>query len=261
MNKTDLERIQAIFERLGCTPRETKIYLTCLRLGAITIQEIARDLKQNRVTVHSAVETLLAKWFLFESRAGKRRLIVAESPYVIDRILQKRENELKLLRLDAKEAESLLLGLGKQDRSVPSVKFYEGVDGLKKMLEGRLQAQGEVLVFSSVNVFSELLDPIYLEGYFVRRAKLNIHTRLIFPPCEFASRVHTKAQEYKIQVRLIAPDTQWKSGIFSWNNVLALQSFTEGKITCTFIENEDLAYFYRHIIFDKCWQLATPITR
>ena len=51
-------------------------------------------------------------------------------------------------------------------------------------------------------------------------------------------------------------DMEWKAGIFSWNDSIAIQSFTEGKFTCTIIENKDIAHFYQKILFELSWKQA-----
>ncbi len=261
VSASEYSRITNQLAHFGCNSREASIYIECLRLGPTSIQDLSRQLKFNRVTVHSAVSQLIGKGFLFETRKGKKRLVVAEAPEVFSRIIQKKQNELMLLRGNLDGVIELLNSVRVADSSRPAVKFYEGIDGFKGMLEETLTAKGEVLVFTYVDLFSKLLGPDYLEDYFVRRAAKGIHTRLIFPPCPFADRVHKKAKEYKIQVRLLPADLQWQSGIFSWNNAIALKSFTHGKITCTIVENEDIAYFYRQIVFELSWKQAMPMSK
>lgn len=252
----DHERVTGMMRPFGCTPRETDIYLHLLQTGPSSVQMIARSLKQNRVTVHSAVDQLIDKGFLFESRKGKRRLLAAEDPDVFRRLLSKRQSELNLLAPGVDQIAQMLSGIRKTDQSVPTVKFYEGIDGLKKMLDETLSSTGEVLVFTYVDLFSKLLSPKYLENYYIRRAKRGISTRLIFPHGEFGKKVNARAKEYNMRIRFLSKGIQWRSGIFAWNNIVAIQSFTEGKVTCTVIENEDIAYFYRHVIYEMCWQQA-----
>jgi len=258
-NKADLQRVIALLKQLECSQGEAEVYIQALKMGPSTVQEIANKLKRNRVTAHSSIEKLIDKGLLFETRKSKKRLIVAEGPDAIHGLIQKEENNLKLLRGNLDHVSKMLLNMQSIDRSKPTVKFYEGVDGFKKMLEETLDAKNECKVFTYVDLFSKLLDPDYLEDYFKRRAEKGIHTRLIFPPCDFATRVNSKAQEYKIRVRLISPEYQWAAGIFSWNNVVSIKSFTEGKITSTLIENEDIAYFYQNLITELCWEMATEM--
>lgn len=259
LNSADLFRIITLLKQFDCNEGEAKIYVESLKMGPSSVQEIAKKIKKNRVTVHSAIEKLIEKNLLYETRKGKKRLIVAEEPDILYRLLQKRENEMDLMKSNLDYVTNLLQSVQASDHSVPTVKLYEGVDGFKKMLEETLESKGEVLVFTYVDLFSKLLDPDYLENYFVRRAKKGIHTRLIFPPCPFAERVNKKAKEYKIEVRLLPPDFKWKSGIFSWNDSISIKSFTEGKLTCTIVENKDIAHFYQNIIFNLCWEIAKPM--
>ncbi len=259
LTKADSHQISEQLKLLGCNERESTIYLQCLQMGPASVQQIAHKLKQNRVTVHSAVQQQLAKGLLFETRKGKRRLIVAEEPVSLLRLFQRHANEWNTMRGNLEYVVQLLNSLQTIDHSIPTVKLYEEVDGFKRMIEETLQSRGEVLVFTYVDLFSKLIGADYLEDYFWRRAAKGIHTRLIFPPCPFAERVNRKAKEYKIQVRLLPKTYVWQSGIFSWNDCLALMSYTEQKLTCTIIENRDIASFYRTIIFELIWQQAEPL--
>jgi HTH-type transcriptional regulator, sugar sensing transcriptional regulator len=259
LDNKDNYRIISLLKQFGCKQREAEIYIQSLMMGPSSVQEIARKLKFNRVTAHSAIQQLIEKGFLYESRKGKKRLVVAEDPSFMNKLLQKNENEITLMKSNLEYITGVLDSMQARDRSVPSVKLYEDVEGFKKMLEESLDAKSEILVFTYVDLFSKLLDPDYLEDYFDRRAKKGIHTRLIFPPCDFATRVNKKAKEYKIQVRLMPAEFKWKAGFFSWNNKISIKSFTEGKLTCTIIENEDITYFYKKIIFEVCWKVAAPM--
>ncbi|OGJ44581.1 hypothetical protein A2272_01940 [Candidatus Peregrinibacteria bacterium RIFOXYA12_FULL_33_12] len=255
----ELNRIIRQLQNFACTEKEAQIYLKVLKIGPATVQEIAKALKNNRVTVYSATEQLKQKGLLYETKKGKKRLIAAEKPDVLYKIMQKKENDLNLMKINLDHLVGLLNKVDQIDRYIPVIKLYEDVNGFKKMLEETLEAKNEVLVFSYVDVFAKLINPDYLENYFQRRAKKGISTRLIFPPCDFAYRVNQQAKKYKIQIRLLPEMYKWKSGIFAWNNYLAILAFTEGKLSCTIIGNQDIAHFYRHIIFELIWSIAKEI--
>lgn len=259
LSKIEKNRVIAELRNFGCNETETGIYLQCLQLGPSTIQEVAHTLNMNRVTVYSAVENLMKKGILFETRQKKKRLVAAESPDIFYKLLQTQQNELKVVENNLHYSVELLNSLVMTSRSIPTVKLYEDVDGFKRMLEDTLTAKGELLVFSYVDLFSKLVGVDYLVDYFVRRAARNIHTRLLFPPCDFATLVNKKAKEYKIEVRILPPELRWKAGTFMWNNNISLLSFTESKLTCTIIENEDIAYFLRNVVFEMCWGKGNPI--
>jgi sugar-specific transcriptional regulator TrmB len=243
----------------GCSDTEALIYLRLLQLGSSTVQELSKVLELKRTTVHSAVEQLLKKGLLFESRRGKRRLILAEEPDVFQTLVEEKAAELQAMQSTMLKLVSQLNAMQRFNSNRPMIHHYEGVTGFKKMLEETLTAKGEVFVFTYVEIFSELLSPEYLENYFARRAQKGIRTRLIFPPVDFAYRVNERALEYKIQVRVLPKEFKWLSGIFSWNDCVSLKSFSDEKLTCTIIENADIARFYQNIIFELCWQQAKKI--
>lgn len=259
LTRTDTGRIHEQLRFFGANPREASIYMHCLQLGASSVQELARAMKMNRVTVHSAVEQMLEKGLLFETRKGKRRLIVAEEPVSLLRLLAKKEQEIIRVRGGMEHILRLLVGLQATDQSVPTVKLYEGAEGFKKMLEETLSARGEILMFSYVPLFSELVGVKHLEDHFRRRADRGIHSRLLFPPCAFANTVAMRSREYRAQVRTLPPQYVWQSGIFSWNDCLALTSYTQRHLTCTIIENREIAHFFRLVMFELCWNQAKSL--
>jgi sugar-specific transcriptional regulator TrmB len=255
LSSTDIKRIYSLLEKLGCNKREVDIYLQSLQLGPSSVQELARRLKQNRVTVHSAAQQMIEKGFLFETRKGKRRLLVAETPGALRQFLQKKEQELDVLKESVDYVSEILIRMNRHERNTVTTKMYEGAEGVKRMLEESLQATTKKMyVFSYSQRISEIVDPAYLERYFARRSKKGITSQLILAPGEFSKKMKTKQQQYKTEIRFLAPNVHWRSGIFSWDNTVAIMSYTEGKVTCTVIDSEDIAVFFQKIMFDLCWQ-------
>lgn len=256
LTNTELSRVKAQLKQFDCNDREVDIYLQSLLLGPSTIQDLARHLKMNRVTVHSASDQLIEKGLLFESRKAKKRLIVATEPHTLNNILQRKLNALNLMGQNLNYTIDLLSKIRKSDASKPTVKFYEGIHGFKKMIEETLEAEAEVVIFQSVQFLAQAVTPIYLEDYVRRRAENGISARLIFPPNSFAEDLELKREQYLTQTRYLPADEMWSAGFFAWNNKVALLSFTEGSQTCTILENKDLAYFFKKIIFETAWNKA-----
>ncbi len=259
LNRLEFNRIVAQLKNLGCTETEASIYLKALQIGPSTIQEISHQLNIHRVTVYSAVEHLVQKGILYETRKEKKRLVVAEKPDIFHSIVQTRISELRLLEKNLDYTTGLLESLALRDRSIPSIRLYEDISGFKKMLEEHLKSKNEVLVINYISLWADLIGADYLEDYFIRRSAKGVHTRLIFPPSDFGTRVNRKSKEYKIQIRVLPEDMKWRSAVVCWDDNLAISSLTEGKLTCTIIENKDIAHFFRTILFELCWKQAKPI--
>lgn len=252
--------LEQILEQLDCNQREAKIYLESLQSGASSVQDLANKLGQNRITIHSATEQLIKKGLLYETREKKKRLIVAADPEFIITLVQKKQNDLNVLKLNLEQALPLMNSLHVKNQFVPKVSIYEGVDGFKQMLEMTLSAKGEFLAIIDSNRFSVLLTPDYVEDFFKRRAEKNIYSRLIFPEIKapIIKEIVRSSDKYKIQVRTIKQDLDWYSGFISWNDNISLKSFTQARFTCTIIQNVDIANFFRKTQFEILWNFAKP---
>lgn len=255
---TDQLRIIAFLKNFGCNNREAGVYIEALKAGITSIQELSRKLKRNRITVHYTVQQLIKKGFLFETRKGTKRLIAAEKPEVLSRMIEHRYNELKSMENQLGYVTKLLNSLEANKNEVTMVKVYDDIEGFKKMLEQSLEAKTEILVFTNM-IFSRILGEDYVINYYERRAAHNIHTRVIYPPGPFATRINAKKNEYKIEVRTLPQDERSESGFYLWDNTLALQSLHEGKRCCTLIENRYITHFFRSNIFNHFWEEATPL--
>lgn len=244
----------------GCTDREVEIYLHALQAGPSSVQDVAQILGYNRITIHSACAQLIKKGFLFETRKGKRRLLIAEEPEALFRLLKVKENELEVAKANLGYVVGLLSREHTPLSSTPTVQFHQGKDGFKRMLEMSLSAKKEFLGLINVDLFANHLTPAYLEDFFERRANLGIHSRLIWPQCgEFAKQILPKAIKYKTQIRVLPFSKEWRSGFISWNNSVSIKSFSAGQITCTIVENDDIASFYQDVIFESLWSNAKPL--
>lgn len=232
---SDQLRIVAFLKRFGCNRSESLAYLEVLTSGTTSIQELALKLKQNRLSVYYSVHQLIEKGFLFEIRKGKKRFIAAENPDILLKIIGQRHIELKSLEMDVKYISKLLNAIPVIKHEVTVVKLYEETDGFKKMLEESLKAENEIVVFSNSPIFSEMLGQEYYDNYFAKKGS------------------------YKIDLRILPEHQGSEAGFYLWDDTLAIESLKENKISCTMIENKDIANFFRENIFDHFWKEAKEI--
>ena len=257
LTKSEQKFIQNQLANLGCKELEIDIYLCSLETGATTVQIIANTLSQNRITIHSAVKRLIDKGLLFETFQGKKRLIVSENPSALKNLLKIKEQELEQSKGNLDYAINLLQRLSTSNVKKTSVEHYEGVLGLKKMIELSLSAKGEFLGVVDVERFAGALGAEYLEMFFKKRSEKGIRSRLIWPEKgDFYKRTLPKAKDYKVQIKLLPFKNDWRSALFSWNNNIAMASFSPRAISCTIIQAEDISYFFREVLFEVVWNTA-----
>ncbi len=252
-------RIVEHLRNAGCTRREGAILVDLWRYGASTVQEIAGRLGENRVTIHSAAESLLEKGLAYETRRERKRLLVSAESNALMAFLNRKEQEIVAAKDHAEQALTLLQQLQRQTKSTPQLRLHHGVEGLKRMLESSLSAKSEVLVVTDIEKFSELVGEDFLQDYYRRRSDAGITARLIWPYCDFVRKVKNRLPAYSMQVRLSRVSRGWNVGFFCWDDKLAIKSLAEGAVTCTILESPEIAAFYQTVIFESLWHDSAPL--
>jgi sugar-specific transcriptional regulator TrmB len=179
MNPTEYVRLIAFLKRFDCNHREAATYIECLQGGMASVQEIAQRLNSNRVTVHSTIQQLIKKGLIFETRKNRKRFIVAESPDVLHRILQRKTNELKLINNDLDVITKLLNSIQSHDKNAWKVRLYEGEEDFQKVLEETLHAHNGICVLTCNEFSKNKINKDYLNDYYQRIAEKGIHSRII----------------------------------------------------------------------------------
>lgn len=135
--------------KLGLKEKEARVYLAGLELGPESLQNIARKSEITRPTAYGIVRALQEKGLFKETKQGKKRLFIANSPEKILHILrlQKRELEEKereFIRIIAALESRYAL---KEKEAIQTFKGKEGMEVLEEQL--LFTSSKELLVFSS----------------------------------------------------------------------------------------------------------------
>jgi sugar-specific transcriptional regulator TrmB len=249
-----MEQIKQRLIKLGFTNKEALIYLDIFTNGNDTVNSISASTGINRITVHSAVEQLIIKDFVYESREGRKRKLFANPPEQFVDLVRQKQHSLNLMFDNATALVDLFKNIPQSKHSVPIIRVYKGVNGLKKLLEETLSSKGLIRVIIDIEQFKEHLTEEYLLDYYKKRAARGIRSKLIWSESQFAKQISKTKDEYKIEVKTIKDSKNWKVGIFSWDDNLGIKSLTRGNLVCTVIKSREIADFYQKILFDTVWK-------
>lgn len=178
--------IQAL-KKLNLSEKEARVYLALLELGPATPYKIAKRARLKRPTAYVIAEELVEKGLIEEMKAEKTRQYIARSP---DTYIQDVEQRVR----EAKRVLPELNALQRKGGEKPNVLYYEGVEGLKRAYEYKLDDfRGKEIVgfFARANdidpaVTNEVLVPwneakaergINVRGFTVDDPKLSAYVR------------------------------------------------------------------------------------
>lgn len=129
------EELLAHLEELGLSQKEARVYLANLMIGPASVQKIADHSGIKRVTTYVILESLVNLGLASQSTKGKKTYFTAEDPVSLQRLLDKKQQQVAEQQKAFKDLVPQLKQLKSLPAETPSVKFYDSVEGMKSMVK------------------------------------------------------------------------------------------------------------------------------
>lgn len=120
--------MKKILSKLGLSPIESTLYTTLLENGPLSISGLAEKTGLYRPQIYKCLPDLQNKNLLTESRVGKRKVYVAESPRQLEKLVD-------TLRTEVRDYLPDWLALYSTSRRRPIIRHLEGTRGIKYVYE------------------------------------------------------------------------------------------------------------------------------
>ena len=163
--------LDKILNNLGLDKREAALYLATLELGEASAKDIAKKAGIQRTYFYDISDKLIKSGFLRQVAKGKKRLFSALEP---ERLLELEEKRFKQLKNALPQFKALFNTKGQKSK----IFYYEGIEGIRQIIEDSLSFGKEILNFTTprvVNIEQQKL----LKEYVKKRVALRIKARVI----------------------------------------------------------------------------------
>lgn len=124
-------QFEPLLKDIGFADKEAAVYLALLELGSSAVQPIARKAKVARPTTYLVLEKLLKQGLATRYSEGKKTLFVAESPRNLLRLVEREERRVQDKKSGVEVALPALQALMKSRTGKPSVRYFDGLEGLQ----------------------------------------------------------------------------------------------------------------------------------
>jgi sugar-specific transcriptional regulator TrmB len=237
------------FTLLNLTETEGKVYITLLELGSGYVSTIARHAKLPRVNCYHTLENLLKKGLVSFITKNRVRYFTAEPP-------QKILNQLEEKTDYAKKILPELLSISNTLAFKPKIKYFEGMEGVKNIIEDTLTAK-KLLGYSNLKGAADLFGD-YLKGYAEEKMKKSIKTRIICPSSkeafEYIKKYYPKNFPPElIEILFVNPREFWfEHEILIYENKVAVISLNKDELIGMIFESPVYARSQK-AIFNLAW--------
>lgn len=232
----DLSRV---LENIGLTEKESKIYLALLEIKEALPSTIAKKAGVKRPTSYLILEQLIQKGLVSKIKKGAYFYFQPVNPHSILEDQYKKYNELEKALPD-------LLSMHALYSVRPQVSFFEGKEGIIRIMEDTLKTSTELLCWADTTLATNTLLKDYYPTYIKTKVERGIWLRGIFSYDKYALKYQKDGQKELREVYLIPKEKfPFKNEINIYDNKVAIVSHQDqiGVI----IENKNIADTQRSI--------------
>ena len=247
-----------LINNLGLPPNESRIYEVLLEKGPLAAAAIAKFSDISRSNVYAALENLKKKGLVEPGKKTTKKVFQATSPDNLESLIAAQETILRQNKQSLYSALKDLKSLYHITTKKPSVRYYEGMEGLQKIYEDILREGEDILLLRSVyddqhpKIGKTVLRQIKLQ------AKAGIHTKAITPYVKDTPSTILKHDKEHLVERRIIPKGKLilPAQIIIYKNKVAITDMKDSFIS-SLIENPNIAKTFREL-FQYIWELAAP---
>jgi sugar-specific transcriptional regulator TrmB len=174
--------IQTILKNFGLNEKEIAVYLALVSLGPSPVRAIALKAKVNRGTTYDILKSLLKNGLVSYFNKESHQYFSPESPEKLISALEQKQSELEEVKKQVKQSLPELKTLFEKEGGKPAVKLYEGIKGIRSILEDVLDTLAlakdkQYYVYSSSTVRKNVYQA--MPDFSKKRIKKKIHVRTI----------------------------------------------------------------------------------
>jgi len=238
-------KLEKILQEYGLSQKESQIYLALLQIGPSSVQKIAQKSGLARSTVYEVLDNLANKGFVSHYQKKKIKYFSAQEPSHVATLAQNRADAIKnaLPELEAMSGAS---------RHRPTVRFYQGKNQMKLVLDELLNEADEAICFGVADDLLRVLGD-YHEEFLKKRIKNRIPLRLILRDSPVARDRQRLGQQHLRDVRLISNKYEFHGLAYVWKNKIAMFSLTNDFVAVV-TESKELADIEK-AKFNNLWDL------
>ena len=247
------QKIITTLIKYGLLETEARVYCAALALDGTSVDKIAKNAGVNRTSCYPVLERLENLGLVSQVKKKGKTLFMAVSPKKFLELADEKRETIESIIPD-------MNSLFEISRGRPSVRYYEGSEGLKTVLNMILSEAKEIFIFGEADSFIKAI-PSWTESYVAKRAKKNIRIKMILKASPFAVnsikkiRASNEQVNKLIKVRMLPEAYKINySGFDIYNNKLVLYSF-EKQNNAVVIENKLINQMMR-TVFDILWETS-----
>jgi len=245
----------------GLTYAQSEVYGILLKNGPLKAGKVHGKTDLKRGLVYKVLDELAAIGLVKKNEsAGKVAIFEPEHPAKLKDLAEKQEEKAKTAQLVLDGVLGQMISDFNLISGKPAVSFYEGLDGIKKVLEDSLSSRTEIYSYTDIQAITTYINEIN-NNYVAKREKLNIKKKGLFLDSpktrQLLSNYHTGVTESKI---IPYPAIPLDTVMQIYDSKISYITLSPERMIGVIIQDK-LIYNMHKYLFEYAWSAALPINK
>jgi sugar-specific transcriptional regulator TrmB len=251
---------EPLLQQLGMSKNEAVVYEALLSLGKATAGELLRKVPLKRGNLYNVLYSLRDRGLIIERKEEKKKLFEILHPQELEAVLEKQRRSLQHAEEGLHAALPFLVSSWRLALHKPNVQFFEGEEGMRRVLEDSLEAHDEILQYSDPETIDRYIPKVN-KAYMRQRIQRGIKKRLLVPATVRSERFTERGPSYAklTEIRMLeGVTTLFETVTLIYGEKISYLTLHPQAMVGIIIEDERITKSSR-ALFEYLWETATPL--
>jgi len=250
-----IKNVKQVLRKLGLSTKEVTVYLSLLQLEQGSVQKVANKAEIKRPTTYVILDSLVEKGLAQKGLVGKKTVYITSAPEDVEKLAKEQEKEVEAKKEELREMLPELRALYALAEDRPSIRLFEGKEGLKNLQKEFIGASSEPVMGMNADDIMQDLFPKYEKEIRDIRVEAGIETRHIYTSPKGPYKAKADDKKVLRESRYIPPEKLLLKASFAVHgSLLSLVTFRK-KIIGVLIDHQDIADSFK-AVFEAAWDAA-----
>ncbi len=251
-------KLNQVLRELGLSDSETNIYLQLVRTSGVhPASTIAQRLKMNRTSVYKSLLKLVKIGLVTKTMKHGIICFLAEDPDKnIETLLMNKKSKLDFVSELFMESISEIKSMRKEELHTPKVRYYEGIEGVKRVYEDTIIENQPIYSVENVGFMGYEIQDYLWNNYVPRRTEKEIFAHVITPKNEANEEYRSRDSKSCRETRFLSKkEFPVEIEMNLYGKKVAFFSYKADEMFGVIIESPGIANSLK-AIFNVCWKIA-----
>ncbi|MDD2487678.1 MAG: helix-turn-helix domain-containing protein [Candidatus Gracilibacteria bacterium] len=249
----------SILQQIGLNENEAKIYLASLELGNTQAGRIIKQTGLARATVYDGLERLIKKGLVIKSTKKDTTVFSPDDPEKLEYFLELQQKSIKKAMNNLGGILPQLKKLKNPYMQLPSVRMYEGIEGIKTIFDDSLSAKEIIYTYVNVYDMEKHIDKDMHDEYLKKRKELKIFKKGLLIDTPFSRKHYENYDKSCSEARFLKKEAMpFHIEMNIYDGKISYVTYRDKNPIGIIIEDEDIYRIHRST-FEMIWEQSEKL--